>query len=920
MNIPALSDSIANVTPYLAPCSVCGAEARISRGSCVSCLLRTGLEEADEADLEDFDDVLDEVEVRDTDWRLGNYQILEEIGRGGMGVIYRARQRHSKRIVALKRILSYHGDSRETLERFRREAEAAASLDHPNILPIHEVGEADGLPFFTMKYATGGSLQQAASALSADPRECVRLLAKVARAVAFAHREGILHRDLKPGNILLDARSEPMVTDFGLAKWIDTNSDLTRSLAIYGTPGFIAPEQAEGPAAALTPAADIYSLGAILFDLLTGRPPFLGEHAIAVIRQASEKTAPRLRSLVPKVDRDLETICAKCLEREAPARYRSAADLANDLESWLGGRPIIARPVSPPVQAWRWARRTPRLAASIALCVVLAALGIIGWVSSSRSDAIVRQAEIARHSVTIAPFEDLDALSRDSTLAQSVTATLAPHLSSTSGVYLRPFPATANEPNYFSSPAEWKGVGTDTQARLIITGSVRERSGKYRLTLYLIDNKSGAILQTALHDGESIKEISPQMATQVAAWVQAGDRVPENPEPGGTSSPEARSYYERGKELFFRFNMPDLERAIASVRKAFDLDPHYAQAYALFANACQLRAILDPDGKALTEAAAAAQRAVEIAPLLPDAHRARAGVFQRQGLIRASIDSYLTANELEPGNARTAALLGNSYALIGRPDLALWWLEGAMQRETRPIYADNLGDVLVTLGEFPAAEKAYRDAAIFRPDLPVGDLGLSRIALVQGDFAKARAECARARAAFPTNPEALTMAAMIEFFSRDFAAAEALYRSALATSRSGGLDFYGSIRFSSALGFLLSQSGDQEAGKALLAEALAADEGDVTTAPDNPQFHYSLAATQAALGDRDAAVASLSRAVAAGWINNYSVDADPRFDPLRESPHFIELKEQMRQRVQAMQSRRQASSVTETNKTRTAKK
>ena len=168
-----------------------------------------------------------------------------------MGVIYRARQRHSRRIVALKRVLSYHADSRDTLARFRREAEAAASLDHPNILPIYEVGESkDAVPYFSMKYAaSGGSLQHAAPALRDNPREMVRLIAKVTRGVQYADRQGILHRDLKPGNILLDSRGEPLVSDFGLAKWLDTSSDLTRTLTIFGTPGYIAPEQAEGPAA-----------------------------------------------------------------------------------------------------------------------------------------------------------------------------------------------------------------------------------------------------------------------------------------------------------------------------------------------------------------------------------------------------------------------------------------------------------------------------------------------------------------------------------------------------------------------------------------------------------------------------------------------------------------------------------------------
>src|SRR5213076_1391636 len=206
-------------------------------------------------------------------------------------------------------ILSYHADSQETLTRFRREAQAAAGLDHPNILPIYEVGEnEEGIPFFSMKFASGGSLLEAAPALRSAPRRAVALLAKVARAVQYAHGQGILHRDLKPGNILLDGHGEPLVSDFGLAKWLDTTSNLTQTLTIFGTPGYIAPEQANGPAAKLTSAADIYSLGAILFSLLTGRPPFLGEHALAVVKQASEKPAPKLRSLAPTLDRDLETV------------------------------------------------------------------------------------------------------------------------------------------------------------------------------------------------------------------------------------------------------------------------------------------------------------------------------------------------------------------------------------------------------------------------------------------------------------------------------------------------------------------------------------------------------------------------------------------------------------------------------------
>src|SRR5438046_5344534 len=220
------SDSVADVIETATKCPQCGATTRLDQRTCINCLLREGLETRGEASREAFESVLAEANVTDKQWRLGHYEILEEIGRGGMGVIYRARQQHSRRIVAVKRILAHQVNSHETLVRFRREAEAVASLDHPNILPIHEISESEeGLPFFSMKYAEGGSLRAAAPALRTKARECVRLMAKVARAIAYAHGKGVLHRDLQPGNILLDGNGEPTGSDVGLGNTLDVNRD-----------------------------------------------------------------------------------------------------------------------------------------------------------------------------------------------------------------------------------------------------------------------------------------------------------------------------------------------------------------------------------------------------------------------------------------------------------------------------------------------------------------------------------------------------------------------------------------------------------------------------------------------------------------------------------------------------------------------
>ena len=361
------------VPPFSIPeepelCAECKSGSRLANGLCLNCLLRGALGE-DEIPLETeaFKKALAAVKSRDGDWSIGDHEILDEIARGGMGVIYRAREPHSGRIVALKCMLAYQGDSDQALARFRREAETVARLDHPNIVPIYQVGETqDGSPFFTMKYAPNGSLLQARGRLREQPRQSVLLMAKVAQAVQDAHEQGVLHRDLKPGNILLDGRGEPLVSDFGLARCDEIASHLTRSLTSFGTPGYMAPEQADGPAARLTAAADIYSLGAILFELFTGRPPFVGDNALNVMKQAAEKPAPKLRTLAPHLDRDLETICERCLERDPSARYRSAGDLAQDLLNWLEGRPIVARPVGVWFRSWRWIRSNRKLAALVA--------------------------------------------------------------------------------------------------------------------------------------------------------------------------------------------------------------------------------------------------------------------------------------------------------------------------------------------------------------------------------------------------------------------------------------------------------------------------------------------------------------------------------------------------------------------------
>ncbi|WP_435007863.1 WD40 repeat domain-containing serine/threonine protein kinase [Tundrisphaera lichenicola] len=345
---------------------------------------------------------------------LGEYEILEELARGGMGIVYRARQVKLNRLVALKLIRDSRLAGPSDLRRFRTEAEAVAWLDHPYIVPIYEVGQVDDQPFFSMKLVEGGNLARHVDRLKDDPRAAALLMAKVARAVQYAHQRAILHRDLKPSNILVDERGEPYVTDFGLAKRLEgTPGDLdaqTQSGSVMGTPAYMSPEQALGRSRTLTTSADIYSLGATLYETLTGQPPFSADSVPEILRMVVEQEPARPRAINPSLDIDLETVALKCLEKDPARRYGSAEALADDLERWLGGQPIEARRVSARERAVKWVKRRPGIAALMGLlCLAMGAL--IGggfaftWSLQRSNDALRAQTYRAETSAYIAEID-----------------------------------------------------------------------------------------------------------------------------------------------------------------------------------------------------------------------------------------------------------------------------------------------------------------------------------------------------------------------------------------------------------------------------------------------------------------------------------------------------------------------------------
>lgn len=329
---------------------------------------------------------------------IGDFEVLEELARGGMGIVYRARQKSLNRIVALKMILAGQFAASDEVRRFQFEAEAVARLDHPNILPIFEVNHQRGRHYFAMKFVEGGNLSSAAPRLLNQPKAAVEILVKVCRAVHFAHQRGILHRDLKPVNVLLDRDDRPYVSDFGLAKWVDRGDGDTASGSVIGTPAYMAPEQASA-SSQLTIAADTYSLGAILYELLTGQPPFRSESVLATLRLVQDVDPVAPREVRPAVDRDLETIALKCLDKDPNRRYGSAEALADELDRWLHDEPITARPATIWERTRKWIRRRPAIAGLAAVLLVVVVSSIVSLaVLYAKAEDRRRDAESARAS------------------------------------------------------------------------------------------------------------------------------------------------------------------------------------------------------------------------------------------------------------------------------------------------------------------------------------------------------------------------------------------------------------------------------------------------------------------------------------------------------------------------------------------
>lgn len=686
-------------------CGKCGSKifADAPQGFCGLCLFKTGL-----GPLGEGDDSFESGPVAmPTDF--DDYDLLKEIGRGGQGVVYRARQKSLNRTVALKVIGVGHWATEAHLRRFRLEAEAAASLNHPFIVPIHEIRERHDCCYFSMNLVEGGQLDEVIKRQAVSIRGAAELIAKLARTVHYAHEHGIVHRDIKPGNVLLDTNGEPHLTDFGLARLVETESTVTRTTDVLGTPSYMSPEQASGNNAAVTGATDIYALGTVLYQLLTGNPPFVGRSAYETVRLVLETEARQPRLINPKVDRDLSTICKKCLEKDPKRRYASALALAEDLERWLRREPIRARRSSLISRGGKWLQRNPTMAVTaVSLSALVVALGVIIWRSELFRQPPTHAIDIPEKSIAVLPFVNLSDDKSNAYFTDGIQDEILSRLSKIGE--LKVISRTSTE-KYKRSPRNLREVGQELRTANILEGQVQKAGDQVRVTVQLINAASDSHLWAHTYDRKLVdifgieSEVAQKIASSLQARLTGSERKAITTRP--TENEQAYQLYLKGRFFWNKRTGADLKTAADYFQQAIAADPDYANAYAGLAQANLLMPFYNAGAPkdVFLAAKVAATRAIALDDTCSEGHAALAMLLCYDFKFRESEAEFKRAIELDPNYATAHQWYGNTLlTTLGRFDEAI--KEGERAIELDPfslIINTDLGSTFILARRYDEA-------------------------------------------------------------------------------------------------------------------------------------------------------------------------------------------------------------------------
>jgi tRNA A-37 threonylcarbamoyl transferase component Bud32 len=860
-------------------CRNCGSllDPSLPDGLCARCLLEAAL--GNDAP-EDHPDGEQEAGARR---RVGRYWLTTEIARGGAGIVYRARQDDLGREVALKMLTQERLETKEARERFRREAELMAGLDHPGILPVYEVGEHEGLPYYSMKLAEGGNLAQRIPELCGRYGEIAELLASIARAVAYGHARGVLHRDLKPSNIVIDAAGQCLLTDFGLARRMQVDSTLTGVDALIGTPRYVAPEVLTTAGANLTAAADVYGLGAILYELLTGQPPFADLAPLQILRQVATRRPIAPRRIDRRIPAELETICLRCLEKRPGDRYPSADALAEALELWqrgastsLGRRvPRPARILPSRRRAWAWGTLAFFAAGAIAATAVLlhyrdylatpdpriATRTLAVLPANLPHPAPAEMAAVREISAKLAGMRVLDVLPPDEVMQRALQGS---------------FPQSAL--------LRGKELGAFVQVKV----SLDNRQSALRARL--IDGLRQEILwQGTAADADLVERLRPVLENRR-----------RHPPPEAGAPREALTADLRGGELFLRFEPGANDAAIKAFQEAIAIDPKFALARADLSAAYTQRAKRFGGAAFWNDTAIEeAERAVNLDPSLASGWDRLALAYYYRGWFQRAMATYRHAHDLGDPVDFELALLAHQ---TGRFDESFRLFRKSL--EFSPRTAMDLywtAEPLLTVGEADAGGRWMRDAIASEPHPGKRQLMEAEIARYRGDFARCR------KLAEPLDPDLISggtgsandLLRLCAELQHDWAGALQLLRHELEHYASGTGEIHLDDPPLEQAVLLRRLNGHAEIGQ-LLGPAKRREQADIDSGDEFFRAYLRMAAILRLEGDQDGAYRMLDAAAAHGLTSNARSEGYYEFLPFQGDARFATWQKASRAQVTAM--------------------
>jgi TolB-like protein/Flp pilus assembly protein TadD/predicted Ser/Thr protein kinase len=792
----------------------------------------------------------------------GDYELLEEMGRGGQGIVYRARQKSLNRTVALKIVGLGQWATQRHLKRFHLEAEAAASLDHPCIVPIYEIGERDGSCYFSMKLIEGKPLDKVSESEQMSPRQAAEVIARLARTLHYAHQRGVLHRDIKPGNILIDGKGDPHLTDFGLARLIETESTVTRTTEALGTPSYMAPEQAKGNNTRVTSATDVYGLGAVLYHLLTGHPPFAGGTTYETIRLVLESEPRHPRLWNAKTDRDLATICLKCLEKDPQRRYSTALDLAEDLERWLKHEPIQARHITMLARGRKWVRRNPAVAGLLASLVALAtAIGVIIWKSE-----LFRPPPAT--GIAVLPFDNLSPEKEDASLADGVQDDILTKLAKVAGLKV----ISRTSVMEYRGKRNIRQIGETLRVSHVLEGSVRKTGARIHMNAQLIDTRSDTHVWAEQYDFDLNdlfvvqSEIAKKVAGQLDAKISAAESLAiEQPI---TTDLAAFDLFARAKNLLLWVSSTTggeakLLQAVDLLNQAVARDPSFFQAYCELAFAHGFLYFFRDDHTParLALAEEAVKTAFRLRPDSGEAHLAAAENLYRGHLnYKAALAELEIAGQKLPNNARVFEMKGYIQRRQGLWEESTRNIERALDLDPRNFFA--LRQIAISYGHlqrYAEAASALDRAIAVEPNV-INQLARAFVELDwKADTGKLHQliDSIRSRnpSAVPSIADTWLLCALME---RDVATAESALNALGETALSDDV-----VQFSRPFveGLIARMTNDEQKAHSAFIAARAEQQKIVDAQPNYGPALCVLGLIDAALGRKDEALQEGRRAV-----------------------------------------------------------